>query len=172
MGLVAKICRYNLYLCIRVRYPRYPYPCPVPTVFVSVLGYRRINGYTGTNLRRADHLYFGKNLLYPYPYPPTREIQISKISPSSHQINTRTRRKKKKTETEKKQKHKKKYPRTCTPYPCRGTRVPETGTGMKRVGYSFEKKICLPVPAVPVYPQCPCPPYPPRLYPAHARGTR
>jgi hypothetical protein len=62
-----------------------------------------------------------------------------------------------------------------TPVPrTRGTRVPATGTGMRRVGYGFEKK--------PVYP---CPPYPstrrtrarptrrpPRVYPARTRGTR
>jgi hypothetical protein len=37
------------------------------------------------------------------------------------------------------------YLRTCT----RGTRVPATGTDMRRVGYGFEKKIRLPVPALP-----------------------
>jgi hypothetical protein len=52
------------------------------------------------------------------------------------------------------------YPRTRT----RGTRVPAAGTGMRRVGYSFEKKTStrarctrLPVPAVPA---------------ARTRGTR
>jgi hypothetical protein len=42
---------------------------------------------------------------------------------------------------------------------ARGTRVLETGTGMKQVGYGFEKKTHLPVPALPVYPPCPCPPW-------------
>jgi hypothetical protein len=50
-------------------------------------------------------------------------------------------------------------PRTST----RGTRVPATGTSMRRVGYNFEKKN--------VYP---CPPYPcpQRVYPARTRITR
>jgi hypothetical protein len=42
---------------------------------------------------------------------------------------------------------------------ARGTRVLETGTGMKQVGYGFEKKTHLLVPALPVYPPCPCPPW-------------
>jgi hypothetical protein len=49
------------------------------------------------------------------------------------------------------------YPRTHT----RGIHVPATGTGMRRVGYGFEKKNRLLVPAVPVYLPYPCPPYPP-----------
>jgi hypothetical protein len=44
------------------------YPRSVPAVSVSVLGYRRVNGYTGTGLRRAGHFFFGKNPLYPYSF--------------------------------------------------------------------------------------------------------
>jgi hypothetical protein len=119
------------------------------------------------------------------PYPPTREIQILKI-PSPIHIKSipvpaekknknrkqKQKNRKKKTKTGKKAKQKKKKPRICTR--VRGTRVSETGTDMKQVGYSFEKKN--------VYP---CPPYPstrracdrptrrpPRSYPVHAHDTR
>jgi hypothetical protein len=37
-----------------------PYTCPVPAVSVSVPGYRRVNGYTGTGLRRADQFFLEK----------------------------------------------------------------------------------------------------------------
>jgi hypothetical protein len=80
------------------------------------------------------------------------KLKFQKFHPGSHQINTRTRRKKtkieKKTKTEKK--NIKKYPRTCT-RAC-GTRVSETGTCMKHVGYSFEKKTHLPAVSVSALP--------------------
>jgi hypothetical protein len=45
------------------------YPPPVPAVPVPVPGYRRVNRYTGTGLRRAGQCFLEKNPLYPYPYP-------------------------------------------------------------------------------------------------------
>jgi hypothetical protein len=140
-----------------------------------VLGYRRINGYTGTDLRRIGHLFFGKNLLYSYTYPPppaprTRrpvKFKFQKFPPVHIKSIPVPAEKKQK----KKQKHKK-----ISAYLYRGTRdghgyetvpVPRTRAVVPvyprraRVGYSFEKKICLPVPAVPaaVVPD-PCPRYP------------
>jgi hypothetical protein len=77
------------------------------------------------------------------PYPPTREIQISKIFLPVHiksipvpaEKKTKTEKKNKKHK-QKKQKHKK---NTRVP-----VHVPETGTGMKRIRYSFKKKIVYP----------------------------
>jgi hypothetical protein len=80
----------------------------------------------------------------PYPHPRTREIQISKISPPVHIKSipvpvTRTRCTRRPMNPLKKKAKKNlvpvpEYPRT------RGTRVPATGTGMRRVEYGFEKK--------------------------------
>jgi hypothetical protein len=61
-------------------------------VLVSVLGYRRVNGYTGTGLRRVSHVFLEKTrcirIYLPAAsvpaYSPTREIQISKIFPLVH----------------------------------------------------------------------------------------
>jgi hypothetical protein len=52
------------------------------------------------------------------------------------------------------------YPRTRT----RGTRVPATGMGMRRIGYGFEKKN---MSTRARRTRCP-----PRVYPARTRGTR
>jgi hypothetical protein len=95
-----------------------------------------------------------------YPYPFIRRPYIIQIL-------------QKKTETTKKNPSTHAHSRTRNTR-AHGTRVPETGTGMKRIGYGFEKKL--------VYP---CPPYPstyrvyarptrhmPQLCPARTRGTR
>jgi hypothetical protein len=87
-----------------------------------------------------------------YLYPPTREIQISKIPPGSHQINIRTPTRRKKN-----------IKNTLVPVPIVSVPVVlEMGTSMKRAGYNFEKKKnrlsvpavrrgrTRPIPAVPV----------------------
>jgi hypothetical protein len=56
----------------------------------------------------------------------------------------------------------------------RGTRVPVTGTGMRRIGYGLKKKIVYPYPS---YPSTRCTRArptrrPPRMYPTRTRGTR
>jgi hypothetical protein len=83
----------------------------------------------------------------PYLYPCTHEIQISKIPPGSHQINIRTRRTRCtcRPVNPLERKQQKKNSRTRT-------RVPATGTCMRRVGYSFKKKLSTRtrLPAVPV----------------------
>jgi hypothetical protein len=96
---------------------------PVTRVLLFVPGYRRVNGYTGTNLRRVGHHFF----LEKTHYTGSRVSAVRR--PYIIQILQKQ---------QKKHKQQKKNPSTRTR--ARGTRVPETGTGMKRVGYGFEKK--------------------------------
>jgi hypothetical protein len=68
------------------------YSCPVVVVSavpVPVPGYRRVNGYTGTDLRRADHLFFWKKPVVPtarrsYPVPADPWNLNFKNSPPVH----------------------------------------------------------------------------------------
>jgi hypothetical protein len=60
------------------------------------------------------------------------------------------------------------YPRTRT----HGTRVPATGTDMKRIRYDFEKKKSSTRTRRTRLPAVSVPAYPPWVYPARTRGTR
>jgi hypothetical protein len=162
-----------------------------------VRGYRRVNGYgfekgrspfflektcctrtrlstAPTRTRRPVKFKFQK---FPprftsdqYPYPPKKKQKQKKKQ------KTETEKKiEKKNKNRKKIKTEKKYPRTRTRRTrARGTRVPETGTGMKQVGYNFEKKNVYPCPLYPSTHRARARPTrrPPRSYLAHARGTR
>jgi hypothetical protein len=134
---LLKSAGYNSYPCTRAWYP---YLCP------------GIGGYMGTDLRRVGHLFFWKKPVVSVPvYPPpvpvhtypricicrSVKFKFQKFPPrfTSNQYPYSY-------PSKKKQKHKK---NTLVPVPV----VSETGTGMKRVGYNFEKKNRLPVSAVP-----------------------
>jgi hypothetical protein len=128
------------------------YPCPLPGVSVSMPGYRRVNRYTGTGLRRVGHHFFWKKsvVLVPvYRPPPVYYSDFTKTAKKNLISRARV-----------------PVPEYSYPYLCPSTRiricarVPETGTGMKRVGYGFEKKT--------VYPYLPCPCLL-RLCPVHTR---
>jgi hypothetical protein len=123
-------------------------PCPLPGVPVPVPGYRRVNGYTGYGFEKDRSSFFWKKThLYPYPFTRRSCTRLPYI------IQILLKQQKKKNE----------YPcpstRTHTRasypylwYPCTRPQVPETGTGMKRVGYGFEKKNRLPTVPVPALP--------------------
>jgi hypothetical protein len=130
------------------------YPCPVPAVFILVPGYRWINGY---RFEKGRSPFFWKKPVVPVPFypPPTylppysvprirRPVKFkfqkffSRFTSNQYpyQPKKNKNRKKNKKHKQKKQKHKK---NTRVP-----VHVPETGTGMKRIRYSFKKKIVYP----------------------------
>jgi hypothetical protein len=124
-------------------------PCSVPAVSVSVFGYRRVNEYTGTGLRRAGHVFFGKNPLYPYPFTcrsPPVPVPAKFKFPSWFTSNQ--------------------YPYPPNPlYPSGGkksrtrTRVPPyPWYPCTRDGHRYETGRVRFWKKKPIYPPCPCPP--------------
>ena len=164
-------------------------------------GYRWVNGYTGTGVKRTGNHFWEKNPGNPYPftrqpepvYPPVYPLpepvyplypfflnfENSKFPPEKKQKKQKKKQKicenrKKKLKKQKKKKicenRKKKTEPLPGPAPARGTRhpypgyptpLPETGTGVRRVGYGSKF-------FAPAYP---CPPRP-RTLRRCARPTR